>query len=55
VKIREEPTTVRSLVVTDKNVLRATVLTSEEAIDIALEYGFNPVVDDEKSFDILPE
>lgn len=31
------------------------VLTSEEAIDIALEYGFNPVVDDEKAFDILPE
>ena len=32
-----------------------TVLTSEDACNIALEYGFNPVVDDEKAFDIFPE
>lgn len=31
------------------------VLTAEEACNIALEYGFNPEVDDERSFDILPE
>lgn len=31
------------------------VLTAEQACDIALEYGFNPTVDDERSFDILPE
>lgn len=31
------------------------VLSAEQACDIALEYGFNPVVDDEKSFDILPQ
>jgi translation initiation factor IF-2 len=31
------------------------VLTSEDACNIALEYGFNPLVDDEKSFDIVPE
>jgi len=31
------------------------VLSAEEACDIALEYGFNPVVDDEAAFDIFPE
>jgi hypothetical protein len=31
------------------------VMSSEEACNIALEYGFNPVVDDERSFDIYPE
>ena len=31
------------------------VLTSEEACDIALDYGLDPTVDDEQAFDILPE
>jgi translation initiation factor IF-2 len=32
-----------------------TVLTSEEACNMAIEYDLNPVVDDERSFDIYPE
>jgi translation initiation factor IF-2 len=39
----------------DAVLVLTTVLGSEQACDIALEYGFNPVVDDEKSFDILPQ
>lgn len=31
------------------------MLTTDEAVDIALEFGFNPVVDDEAAFDLLPE
>jgi translation initiation factor IF-2 len=38
-----------------KGTLIVLVLTAEEACNIALEYGFNPVVDDERSFDIYPE
>ena len=30
-------------------------LTAEEACNLALEYGFNPVVDDEAAFDIFPD
>ncbi len=30
-------------------------LTAEQACDLALEYGFNPVVNDEAAFDIYPE
>ncbi|WVR03987.1 translation initiation factor IF-2 [Kwoniella sp. DSM 27419] len=31
------------------------LLNAEQSCDIALEYGFNPVVDDEASFDIYPD
>ncbi|WVF66881.1 translation initiation factor IF-2 [Kwoniella sp. CBS 6097] len=31
------------------------LLNAEQACDIAIEYGFNPVVDDEASFDIYPD
>ncbi|KAI9632388.1 uncharacterized protein MKK02DRAFT_19911 [Dioszegia hungarica] len=31
------------------------LLTSEEACNIALEYGLDPTVDDERTFDIFPE
>ena len=31
------------------------ILTAEEACNLALEYGFNPVVDDEATFDIFPD
>ena len=31
------------------------ILTAEQACDVALEYGFNPIVDDEAAFDILPD
>lgn len=31
------------------------ILNEEEACDIALEFGFNPTVDDEAAFDLLPE
>jgi translation initiation factor IF-2 len=31
------------------------ILNADEACDVALEFGFNPTVDDEASFDILPE
>ena len=31
------------------------ILNAEEACDIALEFGFNPTVDDEAAFDLLPE
>jgi len=30
-------------------------LNAEEACDVALEFGFNPIVDDEAAFDLLPE
>jgi hypothetical protein len=32
-----------------------TVLTTDEAVDLAIEYGVNPIIDDELAFDILPE
>ncbi|ORY27498.1 hypothetical protein BCR39DRAFT_538296 [Naematelia encephala] len=31
------------------------LLTAEQACDVALEYGLNPIIDDERAFDILPE
>lgn len=31
------------------------LLSSEEACNIAIEYGYNPIVDDDASFDIYPE
>ena len=31
------------------------LLGAEDACNIALEFGFNPTIDDEKTFDILPE
>lgn len=31
------------------------ILNAEQACDIAIEYGFNPVVDDERAFDIFPD
>ena len=31
------------------------ILTTEEACDLALEFGYNPVVDDEATFDIQAE
>ena len=30
-------------------------MAAEDACNIALEYGYNPIVDDERSFDILPD
>jgi hypothetical protein len=32
-----------------------TVLSAEDASLVAMEYGLNPVVDEERSFDIYPE
>ncbi|EIW69086.1 hypothetical protein TREMEDRAFT_12302, partial [Tremella mesenterica DSM 1558] len=34
---------------------RATWSDAEEACNVALEFGMNPIVDDEKSFDLYPE
>ena len=31
------------------------IMSAEEAINIALEYGFDPIVDDEAAFDIYPD
>lgn len=31
------------------------ILNGEEACDIALEFGFDPIIDDEAAFDLLSE